>query len=117
MSDRNATRNGMKDRIPEMFNCNVILSQPQIGKSWRQEHGPFAGPGYWDDLALVSPAVDGLVLTSHSTSSMLLEEQQTISALQCRRRMPERCVVDIWSRNVTHKYLRLGPPDKELDSL
>lgn len=54
MSDRPETIEGVRLFLGETFpHCTVLVAPHDVGKSWRKEHGPFAGTGYFQDLALV----------------------------------------------------------------
>jgi hypothetical protein len=54
-------------------NMTMYVAPHDEGESFSQEHGPFAGVGFYQDLALVSQARSAIVATSR-TSSYLLRE-------------------------------------------
>lgn len=60
MSDRQQTLDIMKDTLPK-YNCIGIVGEHSSGLSFSKEHGPFAGLGYFQDLALVSNARHGFI--------------------------------------------------------
>ena len=61
MSDRAATRERLPLALAE-FNCTAVFSNNTTGgSSVRYEHGPFAGRGYYEDLALVRNARRGFM--------------------------------------------------------
>jgi len=70
MSDRSATLEGLQQKRPS--GCTPVVASHQTGQSFRSEHGEFAGAGFFQDLALAQHAQDAVVLTHHSTASLLI---------------------------------------------
>ena len=66
MSDREATLVGLDKMMPLEFGCVQIVANHAHGKSFRSEHGAFAGLGYFQDLTLVVNARDGFVAAHES---------------------------------------------------
>lgn len=75
ISDRPASLKRIKDATQEM-NCTPVLPHHNEDKSFRKEHGPYAGVGFFQDLVVASQARHGLVGAPRS-STMLLEERIT----------------------------------------
>jgi len=78
MSDRPKAVHGISTAVAEM-NCTVTTFQHKqdnsntINSSFSKEHGPFAGAGFFLDLALASKARHGLVGTRRSSTMLLAE--------------------------------------------
>lgn len=72
MADHKCTLDKLKNWLVDR-NCTGETANHVCGKSWRSEHGPFAGVGYFQDLVLVSQARSGFV-SSDRTSSQLVQE-------------------------------------------
>lgn len=88
MSDRPATINGLRSTARNTWGCEAVTVQPEEDESVKHvslrhrrllagqvtnEHGPFAGAGFYQDLALVSHARSGLLAPSRSSSRLILE--------------------------------------------
>jgi hypothetical protein len=75
LSDRVATTQRLVDASREI-GCSVSAvnhTTVDESSSWLVEHGPFAGAGFFRDLALASRARHGLI-GGHRSSTLLLEE-------------------------------------------
>ena len=72
MSDRSCTISKLGEWLVDR-NCTVETAKHSEGKSWRGEHGPFAGLGFFQDWVLVSKARSGFI-GRDSTSSHLVRE-------------------------------------------
>ena len=75
LSDRNATRVLLSEAIHHELNCNVVLAPAVEGTSFSPEHGPYAGAGAIQDLALSTIAPHAAVITHGSSFSELVVEQ------------------------------------------
>jgi hypothetical protein len=74
MSDRPCTITSLTEWLTEQ-NMNVIVApHPDAKKSFRHEHGPFAGIGYYYDMAVVSGTVRDAVVITLRSSSFLVHE-------------------------------------------
>jgi hypothetical protein len=71
MTDRTETLERLS-AVVEQMGCDVVVANHNQGQSWRSEHGPFAGAGFFADLAVAQYAVDAVVLTPDSSASGLL---------------------------------------------
>jgi hypothetical protein len=61
MTDRAATKQQLPEALAH-FNCTAIFSKnTTAGTSHRTEHGPFAGRGYYEDIALAQSARQGFM--------------------------------------------------------
>lgn len=61
MTDRAQTRELLPDALSK-FDCVAVFSTNTTqSTSWRDEHGPYAGRGYYQDLALVRNARRGIL--------------------------------------------------------
>lgn len=60
MTDRAATRAKLPEALAA-FNCSAVFTSTSQGQSFRYEHGPFAGRGYFQDLAMTRHARRGLM--------------------------------------------------------
>jgi hypothetical protein len=60
MTDRAITREKLPDALAA-FNCTAVFTRTSQGQSFRNEHGPFAGRGYYQDLAMTRHARRGLM--------------------------------------------------------
>ena len=73
MTDRADTLHSLEVEAMNQTSCEVVhLDSHRTGKSFRSEHGPFAGSGFFDDLAFAQNAVNGVITTKGSTASQLL---------------------------------------------
>ena len=77
LSDRVATLQGLQSYLPQQLNCSMLVASHETNStsSFSHEHGPFAGAGFFTDLALASQVKDGVVTTGQRSSSMLLAER------------------------------------------
>lgn len=73
ISDRERTLSLLSDVVTTL-NCTPMLANHTLGQSFRRDHGPFSGPGFFQDLALVSQARHGYIGHKQRSSSMLVEE-------------------------------------------
>ena len=77
MSDRPATTQNITNYLQKSSNCASISVSPDPSfvrnLSQTSEHGLFAGAGFFRDLALVSQARSGYVVTARSSSALLVE--------------------------------------------
>jgi hypothetical protein len=60
MTDRAQTRLKLPEALAA-FNCTAVFTSTSQGRSFRHEHGPFAGRGYFQDLAMTRHARRGLM--------------------------------------------------------
>jgi hypothetical protein len=82
MSDRPCTYKSLQSVVPDKYNCSVLTADHETGSGVLDEHGPFAGAGFFQDMALASSFVRDAVIGSGEplnfeslrTSSQLLEE-------------------------------------------
>uniref|UniRef100_A0A7S3PKA2 Uncharacterized protein n=1 Tax=Aplanochytrium stocchinoi TaxID=215587 RepID=A0A7S3PKA2_9STRA len=96
MSDRNLTLNVLKPVVRNVFNCTAVVAAHHEGEGLNQEHGPFAGPGFLQDLALAFFHVtDGVIIHKGSTASMLLAELVTYRAVTNNLPPPSTCYYNI----------------------
>lgn len=72
MSDRNCTITKLTEFL-ESQNISVQVPSHDAGQSFNNEHGPFAGTGFFQDLAHVSQARSAYIGTRRSSSDLLLE--------------------------------------------
>jgi len=72
MSDRQCTINEMTAWL-ERNDCAVEVASHETTTDYLSEHGPFAGAGFFQDLALASTARSAFVGLSRSSSDLLLE--------------------------------------------
>lgn len=81
-SNRTIEVNIMADRVCTIERLRLFLSTRNLtvtvaahdeGKSYHAEHGPFAGAGFFQDLALVSQSRSLFIGTKRSSSALLLE--------------------------------------------
>ena len=62
MSDREVTLDLLKKAIQNKTHCKVrMVSDRSQGESFSNEHGPFAGRGYWEDVSLAIQARHGMI--------------------------------------------------------
>ena len=71
MADRSVTLQRLSSKVHRM-GCDKAVAAHQRGNSWSNEHGAFAGAGFFQDLALAQYASDAVVLTKKSTATGLL---------------------------------------------
>jgi hypothetical protein len=79
MSDRPLTLRNLQQWLLQQEqqqhrNCSVVTAPHKQGSSFLTEHGPWSGRGFFQDLAVVSQARDGLIAKFSTTSSKLLLE-------------------------------------------
>jgi len=81
MSDRTCTINKIRKWLEDR-NVTVEIAAHDNGKSYRSEHGPFAGVGFFQDMELASQARDAFIGTKNimlndsllrSSSNLVLE--------------------------------------------
>ena len=72
MADRTCTITRMT-KLLERRNITVHVAPHDEGSSFREEHGPFAGVGLYQDLALVSQARSAIIATLRTSSDLLRE--------------------------------------------
>ena len=79
MSDRNVTLKLLESMIQNKTHCIVkkVESRSQ-GDSFSAEHGPFAGRGYWEDVALASQARNGTIAYHQDFRRHLLRTSASI---------------------------------------
>ena len=85
MSDRPKTISLLTNWIAKEKQCIVVTANRTVGKhSRKEEHGPWAGVGFWEDLDVVSQARDGLVAAPERSSTsclrFMMEYRRRISA-------------------------------------
>lgn len=85
LSDRQKTLTLLQEYLAQKYSqCTSLIAKHEEGQSWRDEHGPFAGVGFYQDLALVKhtmrslpespqPQV-GFIGSRHRSSSQLVRE-------------------------------------------
>ena len=62
MSDREVTLNLLNKAIQNKTQCKVrMVGDRSQGKNFSNEHGPFAGRGYWEDVSLAIQARHGMI--------------------------------------------------------
>jgi hypothetical protein len=95
MSDRNETRVLLNTFVTKELGCLHISADPDEGSSWSLEHGPFAGMGALEDLALVSQASHAHVSSVGSSMSLLMRELVAYRAWTRRDnpQEPRKCTV------------------------
>jgi hypothetical protein len=72
MSDRSQTLD-MLERELHAMNCSLHMAANRLaGVGSKDEHGPWAGVGFFQDLVEVSRARDAVIKTAKSTSSCLM---------------------------------------------
>jgi hypothetical protein len=72
MSDRECTISRLTRWLNKQ-NISVAVAKHDESKGSRAEHGPFAGAGYYQDLALASTARSAIVAMKRSSSDLMLE--------------------------------------------
>jgi hypothetical protein len=72
MSDRECTISRMKDWLGKR-NISVAVAQHDKYKDFSAEHGPYAGAGFYQDLALASTARSHIVAMKRTSSDLMLE--------------------------------------------
>ncbi len=84
MSDRPRTIALLSDWLLVVKNCTVITATHDTGSGPVQEHGPWAGAGYLEDLDITAGARHGVIGDPHRSSTALLidlmEYRRTVSA-------------------------------------
>jgi len=87
LSDRQNTLTTLQDYIASTYpQCHAVVAKHDNDTSWRPEHGPFAGIGFYQDLAMVNTAMKslswlhlqlpqvGFIGSKHRSSSQLVRE-------------------------------------------
>ena len=86
LSDRSATLAALTDYLQgRNDSCQGVVASHTVGKSFTDEHGPFAGIGYFQDLHLASQARHGFVGHGRSSSDLvreLMEYDRQMAAIQ-----------------------------------
>lgn len=73
MSDRVCTIDRLSEQLTAL-NITVLVAAHTTGDSFNEEHGPFAGVGFFQDWALASSqARSGFIGTTRSSSDLVLE--------------------------------------------
>lgn len=72
MADRNCTLQNLRSYLLSR-NDRVNVPLHDQGSSFKDEHGPYAGVGFFQDLALSSQAKSAFIGTKRSSSDLLLE--------------------------------------------
>ena len=72
LSDRIATIRRLKRWLTDR-GCEALTADHDEGTSFKTEHGPFAGAGFFQDLALASQVRDGFVGGDRSSSDLVVE--------------------------------------------
>jgi hypothetical protein len=72
MADRTCTIQRVSEFLRKTT-CRVETANHDEGQSWRSEHGPFAGVGYFQDWILASRARSAFVGTRRSSSHLIQE--------------------------------------------
>jgi hypothetical protein len=72
MSDRRKTLSALR-RLLRSKNCSCVEAEHDKGGSFENEHGPFAGIGFFQDLLVASQARSGYVGYMRSSSKLLYE--------------------------------------------
>jgi hypothetical protein len=80
MTDREKTLDSLTSTIESTTNCTVVIANHTKGESYSSEHGPFAGVGYFEDLALAVNARHAMIaphkhkkIPFRSSSGLVLE--------------------------------------------
>jgi hypothetical protein len=73
MADRNITLYEL-DHVIRTKHCTPVVATHQRSAGHFKEHGPFAGAGFFQDLALASQARNGLIGHCDRSSTQLLRE-------------------------------------------
>jgi hypothetical protein len=74
MSDRRATLNPVT-KLANQLNCSTVVASHREGDATgNNEHGPYAGLGFYQDLVVAGKARDGFVGHCHRSSSQMLLE-------------------------------------------
>lgn len=72
MADRECTITNLT-KFLKRKKMTMFVAPHDEGSSFLEEHGPFAGVGFYQDLALVSQARSAIVATARTSSSLLRE--------------------------------------------
>jgi hypothetical protein len=73
LSDRPKTLDLLSEVVTNL-QCIPTFANHKTGTSFRKDHGPYSGVGFFQDLSLASNAVHGFIGHKKRSSSMLLEE-------------------------------------------
>lgn len=98
LSDRAETRARVADFAARELGCDICSVAPDAGESWSPEHGPFAGAGAVEDLALAAHATGAVVSSSGSSMSMLVREVAAFAALTRGDNPREPAQCGVWHR-------------------
>lgn len=75
MSDRTCTIDLLTTWLEEELGCRVFVAvHEDAAYDYKFEHGPFAGAGFYEDLALASMARSAFIGTDRSSSDLVLEQ-------------------------------------------
>jgi hypothetical protein len=85
MSDRPKTIEMLTAWLSTSKNCTAITAPHQKGTSFRGEHGPWSGIGFYQDLATVSQARNGFIGKTTTSSFLLLEMIEYDRAMEAWR--------------------------------
>jgi hypothetical protein len=72
MADRPETLERLQRRV-RFYNCTAVTADHETGSSFSDEHGPWSGVGFFQDLAVTSRARDGVISKGTSSSMLLME--------------------------------------------
>lgn len=73
MSDRQCTIDRLKDKFHDPPTFTALIADHDEGGKFSPEHGPYAGLGYFQDMALLSEVRGGFVGSSRSSTHLPLE--------------------------------------------
>jgi hypothetical protein len=88
MTDRTKTREQLPEALSK-FNCTAFFSDTTQSESWSSEHGPFAGRGFFEDLALVHQARRGFMSPNRKTRKGIRTSSALPRSIMEFRRMLE----------------------------
>mmetsp|Transcript_29455 Transcript_29455/g.53962 ORF Transcript_29455/g.53962 Transcript_29455/m.53962 type:complete len:260 (+) Transcript_29455:625-1404(+) len=94
LSDRSKTLETAKEYIAESYlHCTSMIAPHIKSASWRKEHGPFAGVGFYQDLAFVTnqiiqvpTSMKAFIGSNKRSSSQLVQELITYQLEQQRQK-------------------------------
>jgi hypothetical protein len=94
LSDRPRTLEVAKEYIVESYpHCTSMIAPHIKSVSWRSEHGPFAGAGFYQDLAFVTDqmiqgptSMTAFIGSNKRSSSQLVQELMTYQLEHQRRK-------------------------------
>ena len=132
MSDRPKTVELLTKWLTENMGCEVITAAHDVGNGPVQEHGPWAGAGFLEDLEVVATAQDAIVGDLHRSSTALLRElmeyRRTITGWKSHKSMDELSFCSLQNKHLSgydygpgtptfrhHSYLQPLKPVRILD--